>query len=125
MNEITYKGTTYRIADMGLVSPLLEKRFEREYGKPFDGKPPEEGQVRLCMEWLKRFARPRKTVNYRIGSYGLKHCVEGWDGDYVSNGAFIEAAYRLGFEIIQGGPLSPNAGFRLSFDKEALKMERP
>lgn len=125
MNTIIRNGTEYKITDAGVVSPLLEKRFEREDGKPFEAKPPEEDQVLLCMEWLRRFAKPRKTVNYARSSYGLKHCVEDWCGEYVSNGAFIEAARRLGFEVITRSSDGLNTVFRLSYDKKALERWRP
>jgi len=123
MSEIAYKGMTYKITWVGLMSPTVERLYRREADGSFDESPPSESQVAWCVEWLQRFAKPRKTVN-RMSSYGLKHCVEAWCGDYVSNGAFIEAARRLGFEVIPCGPMNPNAVFRLSFDREAIKQIR-
>lgn len=124
MNTITRNGTQYKITAFGVVLPYLEKRIEQKEGKPFDASLPDEDQVALCMEWLRRFARPRITVNRQHSSYGLKHCVECWCNEYVTNGAFIEAVRRLGYEVIPIGLNSPNAIFRLSFDKEAVKMRR-
>lgn len=50
----------------------------------------------LCCRWLALYRR-RKTVNFSIGtSWKLKHVVEAWAGEYVSNGAFIAAVIHLG-----------------------------
>ena len=55
----------------------------------------------------------------RSGSYTLKHAVEGWVrrsgrsdlSRYVSNGAFIVAAYLVGWKIVRY-PNCPNCTFR-------------
>lgn len=64
-------------------------------------------EVNLCLEWLER-VRHNSTPNR--GSYSLKHDVEHWAGQYVTNGAFIAAA------LFAGVPRkldSPNATFAL------------
>lgn len=88
----------------------------------FDGQRPGEGEVEHCREWIKRFCRPRKSINYSRGSYSLKHAVENWrsglpsDCKYVSNGAMIEAAISLGYQFSRSGL---NANFNMSIlDKE-------
>jgi hypothetical protein len=46
-----------------------------------------------------RFLRQcRPTKRARLSSYRLKHSVEHWDHDYVSNGELIAAALYLGFK---------------------------
>jgi hypothetical protein len=88
------------------------------------GERPDAFQVRHCEAWIKRFARPRETVNFGIVSYGLKHLVEVWpfEGEiwpgrgYCTNGSFIEAALNLGYKFVSvGGEQSPNACFNMRF----------
>lgn len=114
--QIEYQGTVYDITANGLVSPQYRGHAVKRNNKVSEALP-EETQVTLCIEWLKTFATPRKTVNDKIGSYGLKHVVERWAGIYISNGAFILAVYRMGYKIIPNYPLSPNTRFRLSYPK--------
>jgi hypothetical protein len=122
MTELT-KGMTYQITATGLLHPLAAEKAQRR-GEVVPYDPPDEGEVSLCRQWLERFAKPRKTVN-PVSSYFLKHCVEAYFGEYVSNGAFIEAVRRLGWEIVPLGWYSPNAAFRLSYDKEAVRKCHP
>jgi len=75
-------------------------------------KEPEEQQIALATGWLRQFARPLKRVSRKRGtSYALKHQVEHWarsenvDDPYVSNGAFIVAALRLGYVFRRAGGL--------------------
>jgi hypothetical protein len=76
---------------------------------------PDECEVSRAIAWLEEWADFLKTFNPRIqSSYGLKHYAENWTGDYVSNGAFIEAARRLGYQIKPSDYGSPNATFNMS-----------
>ena len=79
-----------------------------------DDTPPLPAQVEVCRQWLSLFARPRKTINVRRSSYGLKHAVEAWASGYVSNGAFIAAAVAEGYRVRQIGR-GTNANFNMSF----------
>ncbi len=117
--QITYKGTVYEITEMGLVSEFYRRRNEKGNKFNLDTQPAED-QVTRCVEWLQLFATPRKTVNYKIGSYGLKHVVERWAGTYITNGAFLLAAHRAGYKIIPDEPLSPNAHFCMSFARGSI-----
>lgn len=94
---------------------------------------PNEEQIAVCQDWIRRHARPTKTIRKRHSSYGLKHYVESstrrsgqafdqvdsrgreWVGDYyyVTNGAFIEAARREGYRIVRTDAHSPNAFFNM------------
>ncbi len=72
-------------------------------------------EVASAMTWLSLCNRTR-TVNQRVSSYGLKHEAERWcrtqghdDGGYISNGALLMAAYRLGFHVRRCSGRSPNA----------------
>ena len=63
-------------------------------------------QVQLCIDWLQG-QKTNKILNRRIGSsYALKHKVERWANDYVSNGAFIAACIFSGinYKRIEGTP---------------------
>lgn len=75
------------------------------------GNPPDERQVEVCRRFLSRCER---TKHPHLHSYGLKHVVEGWADEYVSNGALIEAARRehIAFAVARSG--DPNAMLCLS-----------
>jgi hypothetical protein len=62
-------------------------------------------EIVVAEAWLRGMTHTAK-INTAYTSYGLKHMVERWSGDYVCNGAFIMAAVRLGFQIqyIQRSP---------------------
>jgi hypothetical protein len=76
------------------------------------GDKPIESEVKLCEKWIREFVTPRKAINTKHSSYGLKHAVERWTGEYVSNGAFIQAAVNLGYEYRKIGP---DAYFNMTF----------
>ena len=55
-------------------------------------------EVKNAKFWINEgFARPRKTMNKRISSYGLKHLAERQAGSYISNEALIQAMIESGF----------------------------
>ncbi len=80
------------------------------------GDLPCEEQVTLCLAWLKEFSRPARGWSKR-SSYGLKHTVENWSGQYIANGAFIEAVKRLGYGFRRCSYGSPNAEFRMMVNR--------
>lgn len=53
-----------------------------------------EQEIALCIEWL-NLQKKNKHPNLNHHSYGYKHLVENWAGDYISNDSFIEAVKRL------------------------------
>jgi|GEM_PF-1105726 len=64
----------------------------------------ELGMFQTCCAYL-FLCRKRKTINPRVGSsYSLKHLVEAWSGEYVTNGAFIAALIHIGikYEVHEG-----------------------
>ncbi|HEY2406832.1 MAG TPA: hypothetical protein VGI10_12555 [Polyangiaceae bacterium] len=75
---------------------------------------PDPKQVADCRRWIRWFVRPRRTINQKRSSYGLKHTVENWAGRYVANGAFIAAAIAEGYRVAQIGQ-GPNAWFNMGF----------
>lgn len=102
-----------------------------------------EAQVELCSEWVYRFCRQTTAIRDDHTSYGLKHLVERWyvalgeqrhlidrwgkpiigGHQYVSNGAFIEAARREGYAIRRSAPDSLNAHFNLMVRRDARDPE--
>jgi hypothetical protein len=76
------------------------------------GDEPSAWEVEVAMKWLQEHAHPgigwtRKT------SRDLKFDVMLWSHQPVSNGAFIEAARRLGYDFKPAGRKSPYAVFRM------------
>jgi hypothetical protein len=69
-----------------------------------DSEPQLADEIARASEWLSRW--PKTTnINRRAGtSYGLKHRAEDWYAArgtpcYISNGALLMAAHRLGFRL--------------------------
>jgi len=90
-------------------------------GHPWDKEPvsPAGKEIRICKEWIAEWIDQRDTINPEYQSYALKHAVEAAKGQYVSNGAFIQAAIDSGYKYRQcnAGPCSPNACFNMSFKR--------
>ena len=78
-------------------------------------------EMQGAVDWLRKADR-RVSVNTTCSSYGLKHIAEKTVTSipYISNGAFIAAAYYLGFDVrrING---SPNAHINIS-NKSVRKL---
>ncbi len=79
---------------------------------------PDETQVEVARKWIQEHCSASATYGKR-SSYGLKHEVEQWThhASYVSNGAFIEAARREGYEYKPTDRGSLNALFRMRVRK--------
>jgi hypothetical protein len=74
--------------------------------------PPAEDEVETAVAYLS-LVKPTKRCN-NLNSYALKHDAEEWGGrngkcNYVSNGALIAAAIRLGLRIKPCSDTSLNA----------------
>ena len=123
------------IHDFGICSP----RHECDHREP----PP--GEIEICRAWIREWVTPRKSINYRRSSYGLKHDVERasradgvsyamidrqgrpWTADrvYASNGSFIAAALLEGYRMVRTAGLgSPNAHFNMSIHKPVTTLLR-
>lgn len=48
-------------------------------------------EIVKCMDWLDSFYVPSNRKKDETNSYILKHYVEKYTGDYISNGAFVTA----------------------------------
>jgi hypothetical protein len=59
-----------------------------------------------------------KSLNRRRSSYGLKHSAERWAGTYISNGASLMAAHRLGLKIV---PLGDGINARLNVSEKSIQ----
>lgn len=79
--------------------------------------PPNPEEVKICEEWIGKFAQPQNTENPRAFSYSLKHIVENWAGKYVTNGAFIQAA------VLHGYKAKPLNGINAIFNMALLLPE--
>ena len=56
----------------------------------------DDRQIELCKRW---FSQAEATEAPCLNSFWLKHVVENWAGEEISNGAVIIAAYQSGFPI--------------------------
>lgn len=63
-----------------------------------------------------RSRRPRRSINRRASSYGVKHVAENWVGDYISNGSLLVAAFLEGVRVQRIGD-TPNAWLALSLEE--------
>ena len=91
---------------------------------------PAEDEVDLCRWFISELGAPKlKRIRRGNSSYGWKHAVERWlratksRAAYVSNGAFIQAALDLGFEISVSDQ-SPNAWFNFNVTRKARETLR-
>lgn len=95
---------------------------------PPDGdKHSRAGSIDICRQWLRRYCRPRKTINNRAYSYSLKHCVErrleaSGRRQWIGNGEFIAAAIAEGYEVhplteINHDPNNPNVLFSMALPR--------
>jgi len=72
---------------------------------------PSPTQVEDCKKWLLKYAEKKRLPQDRcLNSYYLKHVVEDAIGQYVTNGAFIQAAFE-GFQY--SSIVGPNAYFNI------------
>ena len=79
----------------------------------------EKNVEQLSMEAAEAWVRsgiivPRKTVNKKISSYGLKHIAEQIQGTYISNDALIKAMQDAGYKATRLQN-SPNCFFNFSW----------
>ena len=80
----------------------------------YEVRPDEVENAKL---WINAgFARPRKTLNRNISSYGLKHLAENYAGKYISNLALVQAMIESGFraKLVR---LTPNYIFNVQLRK--------
>lgn len=119
--QMEYQGIAYNFTQLGLVNDyFLEQKIWKGEKTP---ERPNEAQVAFCIEWLRIYTSPRESFN-KISSYGFKHIVERWAGNYIANGAFILAAFNEGYKTIPATMSNCNAIFGLSYGgKEKTRFE--
>lgn len=89
-------------------------------GHPWDKDPvpPAPVEIAICKDWIAEWIDRQDKINPQYQSYALKHAVEAAKQQYVSNGAFIQAAIESGYKHRQcRKPSSPNACFNMSFKR--------
>ena len=94
------------------IEPSEDDSLESDDGKR---------QIQLCEGWIKKFCsktHPDIGIVKRSSSYGFKHKVERYYKKYVSNGAFIQAAINLEYELKRTGLNSPNVYFNIVIIKK-------
>jgi len=90
----------------------------REHKHEDDALAPDPKEVEICRTWIREFCHKRQSFNRRQSSYGMKQKVENGTKEYVSNGAFIQAAIEEGYEY-RPDPFHPiNAQFNMAIGKE-------
>jgi len=83
-------------------------------------------EVLACRRWIRQWVREAGEIRDKAYSYTLKHLVEKDSpetGNYVSNGAFIEAAILEGYQIEITGEL--NAMFNMILPDEEWQYIPP
>lgn len=66
----------------------------------------EDGRSAL-LDWIAQRLKPRKLINHRRTSYGLKHVYQSDTGNYVSNGQFKGAMITAGYTPHDATELNP------------------
>jgi len=63
-------------------------------------KSPSVEEVGLAIQYIRKHFQLRKTKNTKIGSaYDIKGRAEKETGAYIPEGAFIQAAKKLGYKV--------------------------
>ena len=104
---------------------IYNTKYEQKYSQKEVNTDPSE--VQICRTWLQQFARPKRIKKDDcIGSYGLKHEIERRVGQYVSNGACIQAAIELGYNFWhRSGGINAHFYMELILPEDQWKRERP
>lgn len=69
-------------------------------------------EIIKCIDWLDRFYVPSSRRKDETNSYALKHYVEYYTGEYISNGAFVAAVMMRNLRYIKEKD-NPNVFFKL------------
>lgn len=74
-------------------------------------------EIDLCRQWLSRASVAHPP---QFSSFWVKHVVENWAGQNISNGALIVAAHQAGFEIAKPAD-EPGVNVTLGLDATDLR----
>ncbi len=79
-----------------VASGILSHGSADDQHPTLDQEKIDQKEIDLCHQWLSRatIANPPQ-----LSSFWIKHVVENWAGQNISNGALIVAAFEAGFEI--------------------------
>lgn len=77
-------------------------------------------EKKYCKEWINKFTEPTKGISKIFDSYRLKHFVEHWCNEYISNDSFIAACEDLGIRMKPTDDSCVNYYFALKVDKEGI-----
>ena len=104
-----------------MMSPRIFDHNELPVNQPEEFKKLSQREQAILTAWIRTRLTPRKTINHKHSSYGLKHFFEE-DNFYVTNGAFKGAMLQCGFlpEFAQ----DTNWNFAISETSPAFKEVR-
>lgn len=74
----------------------------------------------LCKQWIHRFCEATKGISQRFSSYNLKHFVEHWCREYISNESFIAACEDLGIRMKPTDESGRNCYFALKVKPDGV-----
>lgn len=76
-----------------------------------------QDKTELIRLFIRQKLKVRKQINYKIGSYGLKHLIERHLGIHISNGELIISMIQEGYTVQPFQYGSPNARFNVGIPK--------
>jgi hypothetical protein len=76
-----------------------------------------QDKTKLIRHFISTKLTMRKQINFKIGSYGLKHLIERHLGFHISNGELIISMIQEGFTVQPFEYGSPNARFNVGVPK--------
>ena len=103
--DITSRGKKIELNREGIICPQNPSNSDEAPDMEF---------VNVATAFMRKYYSPRKQLNRKCGSYGLKHVYERATGNYIPNGDFIYAMHLSGFDIVQCHDLSKNCKFNIS-----------
>lgn len=114
--EITSRGKKIELNREGIICPQNPRNSDEAPDMEF---------VNVATAFMRQYYSPRRQLNRKCGSYGLKHVYERATGNYIPNGDFIYAMHIAGFDIVPCNDLSKNCWFNISNTipkKEAVEL---
>ena len=124
LNEILEMAHKHGVVPNGFIyHPLDPAKYQRCYIDPdeFKRDEPTLEEVQLCRAWIRTQKLTKKIQPANGTSYGYKHRVENDCGVYISNGAFIVAAYLERVKVRRldiDRKVTPNAVFNIGRSRQ-------
>lgn len=78
----------------------------------------DKDKLEKAKEWVAKFITPRRTVNKDVTSYGIKHMIESYIGEYISNNQGKDIMLQCGYEPVDPNEL--NWRYRINIDKKLI-----